>query len=126
MARHPIDGFLGSGSIRSRIYKAWRLALEDDGPELLEVEGFAGIMTTGRWIMAFLQVTISVILLFWNPSRPIGSYIAMALLVVYNVVVLGILWRPETRRLPIRWTSRPVHDPARVRLPVYRSARSRR
>jgi len=47
MARHPIDGFLGSGSIRSRIYKAWRLALEDDGPELLEVEGFAGIMTTG-------------------------------------------------------------------------------
>ncbi len=74
MARHPIDGFLGSGSIRSRIYKAWRLALEDDGPELLEVEGFAGIMTTGRWIMAFLQVTISVILLFWNPSRPIGSY----------------------------------------------------
>ena len=82
MARHPIDGFLGSGSIRSRIYKAWRLALEDDGPELLEVEGFAGIMTTGRWIMAFLQVTISVILLFWNPSRPIGAYIAMALLIL--------------------------------------------
>ncbi len=103
MGRH-IDGFLGSGSVRSRIYKAWRLALEDDGPELLEVEGFAGIMTTGRWIMAFLQVTISVILLFWNPSRPIGAYIAMALLIVYNVVVLGILWRPETRRLPIRWT----------------------
>ena len=35
---------------------------------------------------------------------PIGAYIAMALLIVYNVVVLGILWRPETRRLPIRWT----------------------
>jgi Na+/H+ antiporter NhaD/arsenite permease-like protein len=54
VGRH-IDGFLGSGSVRSRIYKAWRLALEDDGPELLEVEGFAGIMTTGRWIMAMLQ-----------------------------------------------------------------------
>lgn len=105
MARRDYSNvFLGSGSLRLRLYKAWNLVLEDDGPELLEVEGFHGIMTTGRWVMALLQVAISIVLTLIHPYRPMGAYIAMGLMVLYNVAVLAILWRPETRRLPIRWT----------------------
>ena len=75
---------------------------EPDEVELLESEGFPGLLRTGRWFMAFIQIAIVLFIFFWNPYRSIGTYLAMALMLFYNAAVLWILHHQDVNRLPVR------------------------
>ncbi len=75
---------------------------EPDEVEILESEGFPGLLRTGRWFMAFIQIAIVSFIFLWNPVRSMGTYLAMGLMLVYNASVLWILHHQDVNRLPVR------------------------
>lgn len=77
---------------------------EADEVEMLEAEGFPGLLRTGRWFMAGIETAISLLIILWAPNRSVGTYLAMGLLLVYNVAVLWILHQRALTRLPVRLT----------------------
>ena len=75
---------------------------EPDEVELLESEGFPGLLRSGRWFMSAIQIAIVCFIFLWNPYRSIGTYMAMGIMLVYNATVLWILHNQEFNRLPVR------------------------
>lgn len=90
-ARPPRTGFARIGRIP-----------DADEVEMLESEGFPGLLRTGRWFLSGIQTAISVAMLIWHPVRPLGTYVALGLLLAYNGTVLAILHRRTASRLPVR------------------------
>ncbi|WP_394796764.1 PP2C family protein-serine/threonine phosphatase [Armatimonas sp.] len=69
---------------------------------LLETEEFPRLLLRGRWALALTEAAISIFLALWYHERPAAAWIAMALLLAYNGVVLVQLYRLPIQRIPLR------------------------
>ena len=69
---------------------------------LLETEDFPLLLRRGRWALALTEAAISLFLALWYQDRPPAAWVAMGLLLAYNMVVLAQLYRLSIWRIPIR------------------------
>jgi serine phosphatase RsbU (regulator of sigma subunit) len=69
---------------------------------LLETEEFPLLLRRGRWALALTESAISLFLALWYRERPPAAWVAMGLLLAYNMVVLAQLYRLSILRIPIR------------------------
>jgi serine phosphatase RsbU (regulator of sigma subunit) len=69
---------------------------------LLEMEEFPQLLRRGRWALALTEAAISLFLALWYRDRLPAAWVAMGLLLAYNMVVLAQLYRLAVWRIPIR------------------------
>jgi hypothetical protein len=69
---------------------------------LVAAAGFLPLLKTGRWALVLIQGLLTLGLVAWYPSRPVGAYVAMALMMLYGGSTLLLVRRIPLEKLRIR------------------------